>query len=253
MKRLRDDLDATDPTARAAAHLLQRLTPLAPDPQRQRRVRLKMGAPRRRPLFGLHRPAIALSLLLISVAGASAMAGGGWAYTLRHISWLALPARDVSPPPSRATPSPKRPAAPKPAIEATTAPAVETMLPTAPMLALPSPRRHATPTRRVTRPDHPAAARPAPELPRGPGAALMIEAMEARRAGDLARAERLLTTYRRQYPDGALQEEALVLSLEAAALRGDPAAAELARAYLTRFPQGRFKARVEQVLRPTPR
>jgi hypothetical protein len=249
MKRLRDDLKATDPTARAAAHLLQRLPPLAPDAQRQRRVRLKMGAPRRRPPFGLQRLAIALFILLISVAGARAMAGGGWAYALRHISWLALPAREVSSPTSRATPTHNHPAAPKPAIEAateaTTAPAVE---PTAPSL-----RHHPGPTRRVARSDQPTAARLAPELPRGPGATLMIEAMAARRAGDLGRAERLLTAYRRQYPDGALQEEALVLSLEAAQLRGDPAAAELARTYLTRFPQGRFKARVEQVLRPTPR
>ena len=87
----------------------------------------------------------------------------------------------------------------------------------------------------------------------GPGAALMIEAMQARRAGDMARAARLLNEYRTKYPDGALAEEALALSIEAASAGSDGSAAELARNYLTRFPHGRFRERVERVLQATPR
>jgi len=87
-----------------------------------------------------------------------------------------------------------------------------------------------------------------PSAATGPGAALVIEAMKARRAGDQARAAHLLGEYRTKYPDGALQEEALVLSIEAAASLGDASVGELARTYLTRFPNGRFRDRVERVL-----
>src|SRR6266403_1586791 len=86
-------MNAGDPHMRAAAQLMRRIAPLPPDTQRQRRVRLRMGAPamRRRPAFVLvSRPAVALAVLLASVAGASAMMGGGWQYARSHITWLAL-------------------------------------------------------------------------------------------------------------------------------------------------------------------
>jgi len=89
-------------------------------------------------------------------------------------------------------------------------------------------------------------------VPTGPGADLVVAAMQARRTGDLARVERLLTTYRTRYPDGALNEEALVLSLEAAALRGSNHAPELAHRYLAQFPRGQYREWVEQLLRTSP-
>jgi outer membrane translocation and assembly module TamA len=86
-----------------------------------------------------------------------------------------------------------------------------------------------------------------------PEALLMMQAMQARSSGDVARAARLLGEYRAKFPNGELQEEALALSIEAEAARGNPAATDLARTYLSKFPAGRFRARVERALRTTGR
>jgi TolA-binding protein len=277
---------------RSAAQLMRRVSPLPPDSQRQRRVRLMLGAPRRRTTLWrlLPRPALALGILLASVAGASAMAGGGWHYARQRISWLALPrattttiaatpkaahapARHVATP-KREAPLAEESAASTVAAEAPAAPVVvappvvetpvvETpvAIETAPVVEAPSivarHDRRATAKRKVALAEKPApSAPPAPAVaaPTGPGAELMVEAMEARRAGKMARAERLLAEYRQRYPNGVLQEEALALSLEAAALRGDTdSAADLAQEYLRRFPAGRFGARVRQVVKTLPR
>ncbi|MEA2696822.1 MAG: hypothetical protein QOI66_1093 [Myxococcales bacterium] len=79
----------------------------------------------------------------------------------------------------------------------------------------------------------------------------MLEAIQARQAGDLTRAERLLTRCRTEFPDGVLQEEALALSIEATAARNRPRAEQLARLYLQRYPDGRFRERVAGGLRAT--
>jgi hypothetical protein len=90
---------------------------------------------------------------------------------------------------------------------------------------------------------------PAPRAsPSGPGASLMMEALQARRAGDTARALELTAEYQKQYPNGALKEEALAIGFESAAARKDPGAARLAQKYLSSFPHGRFRSQAEQVL-----
>jgi TolA-binding protein len=77
----------------------------------------------------------------------------------------------------------------------------------------------------------------------------VAEAVRAlRKSGDPARAQALLDQYLRSNPRGALAEDALALSIEAAAARRDPRAAELARRYLTRYPHGRFRAVAERAL-----
>jgi len=85
--------------------------------------------------------------------------------------------------------------------------------------------------------------------PPAPGAALMVEAVQARRTGDYGRVRELASEYRSKYPDGALQEEALALSIEAAAARADGDASRLASLYLQRYPKGRFREQALRALR----
>lgn len=77
----------------------------------------------------------------------------------------------------------------------------------------------------------------------------VAEAVRAlRKQGDAARAQQLLDQYLRSNPRGALAEDALALSIEAAAARKDPRAADYARRYLARYPNGRFRAVAERAL-----
>ena len=77
----------------------------------------------------------------------------------------------------------------------------------------------------------------------------VAEAVRAlRKQGDAARAQALLDRYLRENPRGALSEDALALSIEAAVARKDPRASEYARRYLARYPQGRFRGMAERVL-----
>jgi hypothetical protein len=77
----------------------------------------------------------------------------------------------------------------------------------------------------------------------------VAEAVRAlRKQGDFARAQALLEQYLKNNPRGALAEDALALSIEAAAARKDPRAADYARRYLARYPNGRFRAVAERAL-----
>jgi hypothetical protein len=83
---------------------------------------------------------------------------------------------------------------------------------------------------------------------------LVVSAIQAlRQDQDPARASRLLAAYLRTYPHGALAEEAIALSFEAADARKNPAAATFAQRYLRDYPQGRFRVAAERLLaRPAP-
>lgn len=106
----------------------------------------------------------------------------------------------------------------------------------------------------------PAPAAPTPEVepsgakrtdkPRaGEDPSQVAEAVRAlRKQGDAARAQQLLDQYLRSNPRGALAEDALALSIEAAAARKDPRAADYARRYLARYPNGRFRKVAERAL-----
>jgi hypothetical protein len=99
--------------------------------------------------------------------------------------------------------------------------------------------------------EEPAEAKPAErraEKPRaGEDPTQVAEAVRAlRKQGDPARAQAMLDQYLKSNPRGALAEDALALSIEAAAARKDPRAAEYARRYLVRYPNGRFRAMAER-------
>jgi hypothetical protein len=79
--------------------------------------------------------------------------------------------------------------------------------------------------------------------------ALVVSAIQAlRQDRDPERAGRLLGAYLRTHPRGALAEEAVALSIEAADARHSPAATTFARRYLKEYPQGRFRSAAERVL-----
>jgi hypothetical protein len=83
----------------------------------------------------------------------------------------------------------------------------------------------------------------------GEDPAQVAEAVRAlRKQGDAARAQTLLDQYLRANPHGALAEDALALSIEAAAARKDPRASDYARRYLARYPNGRFRGVAERAL-----
>lgn len=128
----------------------------------------------------------------------------------------------VAPEPAPVAPEPAPVVAPSVAVDAPTEPAP---------LAPPSPKRNA---------DKPRA---------GEDPTRVAEAVRAlRKQGDAARAQALLDQYLKSNPRGALAEDALALSIEAAAARKDPRAADYAKRYLARYPNGRFRAVAERAL-----
>jgi hypothetical protein len=93
-------------------------------------------------------------------------------------------------------------------------------------------------------PSHAGRARSPSENP-----ALVVAAIQAlRQERDAARASRLLAGYLRTYPRGALAEEAIALSIEAADARHSPTARGFAERYLREYPQGRFQLTALRVL-----
>ena len=106
----------------------------------------------------------------------------------------------------------------------------------------------------ATTPSAPASSVHRAHVVRSEDPSLVVSAIQAlRQDHDPARASHLLTAYLRTYPRGALVEEAIALSFEAADARQSPAAATFAERYLRDYPQGRFRAAAARVLaRPTP-
>jgi hypothetical protein len=168
--------------------------------------------------FAVLRPAVVFGVLLVA-AGATAAA------TLGH-RWMQQPRHPVAPP---AAPAPieshTRAATPRVAV---TAPPADEISASAPET-----RRSHTPRARGRNEE-------ARERSEDPSA--VVNALEAlRKQREPERAAKLLAGYLASNPRGALAEEALALSIEAAAALHDPAASEFARRYLREYPTGRFR------------
>jgi hypothetical protein len=218
MKPLRLHLDDPDVTLRAGAALLAKVPPLELSATQRRRIRARIDAASEPRGLRWLRPAFALPVLLVvGVAGANI--GQRWFKPVSTQRALE-PTQVVAP---KALP---QQAAPAPAPRAVEDLAVESEPEDAKRSAVPAPRAGQS----------------------GPGASLMMEALQARRAGDTARAQQLTAEYQKKYPNGALKEEALAIAFESAAARNDPGAARLAQKYLASFPHGRFRKQAEQVL-----
>jgi hypothetical protein len=205
-----------DPTEAYGAALLAKVARLEPSPARKRRVWLALQEfPARRSVRRTS-GAVAAGLVLCGATAASGAISHFWT------SWQRGPDVVITAPPTL----PDRPALPPPVHAKPIAPPVESP----PVTPKPAPAK--------TRAADPVEA----------SAALMVDAMRARRAGNFARVRDLSSEYRLKYPSGGLQEEALALSIEAAAALGDAEAYRLAALYLQRYPQGRFRGQAQRAL-----
>lgn len=231
LRPLRKEPAPSDPDLARGARLLASLGPISRSEQRKRRVWVALdsgSAPR----FGFRLRALHLVFAALSVAAASSAAVGY--YAQQEAAEPSAPPVELSPKPASAPARPRAKAAPP---AAQPAPVVAEV--TAAGTAAPTARLKAEPGAR---------ARPAASTASEAEAQLLVEAMRARRDGDSARVSRLAEQYRAKHPQGTLQEEALILSIESAASRRAPNTAALAREYLTRFPGGRFAAQARKAL-----
>jgi hypothetical protein len=222
-----------------AKALLDAVGPLPNSRARMTRIwrALEQGPPARR------RPHRRLTLLLAAglVFALTALAAAQGASAIRAIlasvtqgepSVLRTPEKAKAPRrgpkqvPARAAPSQAQPPAPA-----------------EPSPASPSPAQ-------VTRaqPAERSAAREPKEARASDAELVRLAVIALRRDGDGERAGRLLEQAYAGGAQAALAEEVLSLRVEAASLRADPRAASYARQYLARYPNGRYRARVEQAL-----
>jgi len=227
--------DRFDANEACGVALLAQARPLEPSAARKHRVWNALHASgMKRSIFRLS-PAFAIAIVLFGATGASGMVARMW---LRSHRPLASAAPPLAPQPAQRPPAIELPAIPHQNIAPATTPPEPLRRP-----ATFSPE--AKPAGRL----RPPSTAPSADLVRSPGAALMVQAMQARRAADYGRVRELAAEYRSKYPDGALQEEALALSIEAAAARGDADASRLASLYLQAYPTGRFREQALRALR----
>lgn len=254
MNRLRDRIDPVSATEAEAIALLRSIQSYHPTAGMKQRVRMRLVLRAGTRPVRFFRPAVFVGLLLVA-AGASAAIGGAFVVSTQGIRSATR---------SEVTMAPRLPILRVPRSIAEYAPDVSTTVPTVRSDDLPLALEIDAPSRLSARPPDvnrtQAAARAAETIgPNEPGkpaevakpsedVKLVFDAMQAlRRDGQPDVASRQLEEYLRRYPVGTLAEEALALSIEAANVRGDARAKELANKYLSRYPSGRFRKAAERV------
>jgi len=242
--RLSEKRNAFSPTEEVLADLIRASEPVVVTPARKQRVlnRVLLRQTTRRAVRSrLLRPVFVLGV--ISLAGATAAATiGRRAWIERRVQINARPDEPV------ALASRPRHAHPKPSAAVPASETADELL-DEPAAIVPPPSRP-TP-RTVRRPAHVASRARAVHASEDPSRVFdAIQALRTER--DPARASRLLAEYLARYPHGALAEEAVALSIEAAAARHSPSAATFAERYLRDYPSGRFRHTAEQALEHTP-
>jgi hypothetical protein len=213
------------------ARLLERVGPLPRSEHRKRRVWNALNLGTRAPLlFRIRSWHLALAGVMVTAASSAAVGGFYVARTQGAQVELA-----AAPPIAAAKPAVKQPKRARPVPVPSEPP--EAVVSARPADAKPAP--HAV--RKLVE------AAPAKVVQSEAEAELLVEAMRARREGDSRRVSELVDEYRAKHPNGSLQEEALILSIESAVSRQAPSAPALSREYLARFPNGRFAAQAKRV------
>jgi len=227
MKRLRD-MEGDDPLFQRGVDVLRGTPPTAEMPDVKQRV--WRGIQRAPATTRRRLPSLIPKLALVAiVAFGAGTAGAMIAHRWQRSTVAARDSAASSPP--RSMPPPPRPEKTSPSPAVAEAAAATDAVEESPR---PRPPARSAPKKLASLP--PSAASVARERTE------VLDALVAlRREHDPVRAGTLLARYLSAHPRGALREEALVLAIEAADARGDKTGGEqLARAYQTEFPAGRF-------------
>ncbi len=245
MKRLCDTSEFGSESEQRLADLFCSAERYRPNPLRKRRIEIQIATRPRRRAARAWQPAL-LAVLLVTGTAAAAVLGHRLIHQgerdkppLALFSHSGASVQKRTPAPMRAPASAVEEVERDPASAVSAEPAVERE---APVVVKRSRARGLA--RASSQATKPRSTRPIGEDP-----TRVAEALRAlRKQGDPERAQSLLSEYMKANPHGALSEEALALSIEAAHTRHDPAAKRYARRYLARYPAGRHAALARRVL-----